>query len=153
MTVDLKKYLPSDEEVLEAFYASDRLWDEYLEKEDDDIHWLDPIDTVVLAAVERAVADERARHAREIECPLCRGIVDENGLRCACNGSNDIRQAFDYLYREWAFLRVENASRARKIERARSFLTSLVEHHEIVGTPYRLAKAALEALKGDGDEL
>lgn len=67
MTADLKKYLPSEDEVLDALYASDRLWDEYLEKEDDDIHWLDPIDTVVLAAVERAVADERASHAREIK--------------------------------------------------------------------------------------
>jgi len=53
----------------------------------------------------------------------------------------------------------ERARHARKIERARSLLKSLVEHEEIVGgslvqlsTSYRLAKAALAALDGEGEK-
>lgn len=128
MTADLKKYLPSDEEVLEAFYASDRLWDEYLLREDDDIHWLDPIDTVVLAAVERAVAEETF-------------AIKQRAIECAARVAD------------------METRHAREIEQARSFLASLVEHEEIVGgslvrlsTSYRLAKAALAALDGEGEK-
>lgn len=64
---DFTKYLPSDEDVLMAFDLSDQAWEEHLEGELDNGDWLDPIRALVLAAVQRAVADERARHAREIE--------------------------------------------------------------------------------------
>lgn len=89
------------------------------------------VEPIVRTAVERALAEEwkknldakeelirrfrelqaeqGARHKRELECPICCGSVDDSGFRCACGGSNDIRQAFEYLHGEWGRLRSELA--------------------------------------------
>jgi len=60
---DFKKYLPSDEKMDRARVEA-ALLREALGPDSDDN---EPIRTLIRAAVERAVADERARHAREIE--------------------------------------------------------------------------------------
>lgn len=59
MTVDLKKYLPSDEDVLMAFDLSDQAWEEHLEGELDNGDWLDPIRALVLEAEERLKEADR----------------------------------------------------------------------------------------------
>lgn len=76
---DFTKYLPSDDALLSAFRATlaralDRSLDESVAAE--------PLRALIRAAVERAVADERARHAHEIERArsLLRSLVEHKEI-------------------------------------------------------------------------
>jgi len=90
-------------------------------------------------------------------------VEDQERFNAARELDGNVRKIADALEdRDYAIkeLRTRIADmetrHAREIERARSFLKSLVEHEEIVGgslvqlsTSYKLAKAALAALDGE----